>query len=285
MKSKIVYLFIVLSIISCQQEPKKSNIKDLEKIADLESKIAQIEFEKAEKDKLVDEALRFFDEVQANLETIDVKNQEIKIKSNEENLTNDDKNWILDQIKQIQYLREYNTKKVNALSIKIKNSNAKIKELERMLERLAKDIQLKDEIIADLENSLNKLDQDYSKVFDQYQEQTQLVSDLKDELSTGYFTYGTEKELKENNVIATKNGILGIGKKVDLVDGFNEKYFDEVNTIYKKEFTVEGNSIRILTDHPSSSFELIPIGSNTRIKISNPTEFWKISKYLVVIVK
>lgn len=285
MKSKIVYLFIVLSIISCQQEPKKSNIKDLEKIADLESKIAQIEFEKAEKDKLVDEALRFFDEVQANLETIDVKNQEIKIKSNDENLTNDDKNWILDQIKHIQYLREYNTKKVNALSIKIKNSNAKIKELESMLERLAKDIQLKDEIIADLENSLNKLNQDYSKVFDQYQEQTQLVSDLKEELSTGYFTYGTEKELKENNVIATKNGILGIGKKVDLVDGFNEKYFDEINTIYKKEFTVEGNSIRILTDHPSASFELIPIGSNTRIKISNPTEFWKISKYLVVIVK
>ncbi|MBI1837948.1 MAG: hypothetical protein HYR91_11860 [Flavobacteriia bacterium] len=276
--------FFSLILIACQ-ENKKSDTKSLEKIADLQSELEQIKFDSQQKEALITESLHFFDEVQSNLEMIDLKRKEIKIKSDNEKLTEDDKKWILEEIKHINYLRQSNANNVKLLSKKLTSSNVKIKELESMIERLALDIQTKDEQIAALEIELKDLNVDYIKLFDAYQEQAVMVDELEDELNRVYYTYGTEKELKENQVIEKKNGFIGIGKKVNLIDGFNEKYFTEINRESKKEILIEGLKLEFITDHPSSSYKLLPVGNSTKLIIENPADFWKVSKYLVIIVK
>ena len=51
-----------------------------------------------------------------------------------------------------------------------------------------------------------------------------------------------------------------------------------------KEILVEGLKIRFITDHPSASYRLQTTGNNTKIIILNPKDFWRVTKYLVVLV-
>jgi chromosome segregation ATPase len=282
MKKIIVYTFLLSIVFACQEAPTKSNPKDTERISELESQIKQIKFDEQQKDLIIDESLIFFDEVQANLATIEFKKNEIKALTETENLTSEDKNWIIEQIKHIQSLREINTRKINLLSKKVFDSNIKINELNSMIERLALEIQDKDNQLVELEDQLMQMDKQYSQLFDEYLKKTSIAEELENELNRVFYTYGSEKELIENHVLQKKNGILGIGKKIYLSDAFNEKHFTEINRLSKTELMIEGQSLKLITNHPISSYELIPNGNTTKLTIKNPTEFWKISKYLVI---
>lgn len=277
-------LLLLLLITSCQQEPKKSRSEDLEKIAELKGQLGQLKMDNYSKDALIQESLTFFDEIQANLETIQLKKSEIKLKSEDPELKEEDKQWIIEQIKHINYLREENGRKVNSLNNELKKSGLKIKELENMIERLVKEMQSKDIEIAILQDALNTVDKEYSRLFDAYIEQEMIVGELTDQINTGYYTYGSLRELKDNQVIEKKKGFIGIGKKTKLLDNFNEEYFNKIDISMTKEILVEGSEIRFITDHPSTSYKLQVSGKNTKIIIEKPKEFWRVTKYLVVLV-
>lgn len=285
MKRFIFLSALTLTVLSsCTSEPTATTGTPKDSMS-LENRIAQLEKENAQKDSMINESLEFFREIQSNLESIEVKKDEIRVISNNPEISNDDKQWIMEQIRHINYLREENAKKVVQLNKKLKESGLKIKELNNMIEDLLTNIRARDEQIGMLQDELSSLDKAYSKLFDAYQEKAELVEELTDELNTVYYSYGTEDELVKNQVIERKNGFIGIGKKIKLMDNFNEKYFAQADMREEKEIFVEGSDLRFITDHPSSSYKLVPIGKNTKIKIINPNEFWKISNYLVVVVE
>ena len=285
MKRFIFLSALTLTVLSsCTSEPTATTGTPKDSMS-LENRIAQLEKENAQKDSMINESLEFFREIQSNLESIEVKKDEIRVISNNPEISNDDKQWIMEQIRHINYLREENAKKVVQLNKKLKESGLKIKELNNMIEDLLTNIRARDEQIGLLQDELSSLDKAYSKLFDAYQEKAELVEELTDELNTVYYSYGTEDELVKNQVIERKNGFIGIGKKIKLMDNFNEKYFAKVDMREEKEIFVEGSDLKFITDHPSSSYKLVPIGKNTKIKIVNANEFWKVSNYLVVVVE
>lgn len=282
-------IVLVLSLISffissCSDESNAVSEKKNERVAELESELSQIKLDNELKDNLVNESLTFFNEIQSNLESIQLKKNEIRLKSQNSELTEDDKTYIIEQIKYINYLREENGKKVNQLNNTLKESGLRIVELENLIERLMKEIDVKDQEISLLQEELNSVNAEYSKLFDAYIEQTIIVDELKGQINTGYYTYGTYKELSENKVVEKKDGFIGIGRKTALVDNFNEDYFIKIDIYKKKDIFVEGLKVKFITDHPSSSYSLEKDENNTKISITNPQEFWKVSKYLVVIV-
>ena len=274
----------LLLLSSCQAEPKKSRSADLEKIAELKGQLSQLKMDNELKDALIQESLTFFDQIQANLEVIHLKNSEIKIKSENPAASDQDKQWIIQEIKHINFLREENGKKVNSLNNELKKSGLKIKELENMIERLIKEMESKDNEIAILQSEIESKTTEYSTIFDAYLTQAVIVGELTDRINTGYYTYGKERELRDNQVIEKQKGFIGIGKKTKLLNNFNEAYFEKIDISMTKEILVEGIKIRFITDHPSRSYKLQIIGNNTKILITNPKEFWRVTKYLVVLV-
>lgn len=269
-----------LFIASCSSPADKT----VSNASDVDSRIEQLEKENAQKDSMINESLAFFSEIQSNLSSIELKKDEIRIKSTDSEFTADDKTWILEQIKQINFLRQENAKKVKALSDQLKKSGLKINQLDAMVQGLLQSIQEKEEQISILENDLVSLDKAYARLFDAYQEKAVLVEELTEEINTVYYSYGTEEELVKNKVIDRKNGFIGIGKSIKLMDNFNQKYFAKIDLTEEKELFIEGSELKFITDHPSSSYSLSPSGKNTKIKISNPREFWKVSRYLVIVV-
>lgn len=271
---------------SCVQEPTGgSGDPSNAEMVELQNKIDQLELDNAMKDSVINESLAFFNEIKSNLEAIGVRKDEIREISTNPEISNDDKEWILEEIKHINFLREENANNLRRLQKQITDSGLKIKELEVMIESLMKDIQWKDEQIAMLQDELHQLDHEYSKLFDAYQEQAIQMDLIRDEMNSVYYAYGTDKELIDNGVLDKKNGFLGImGKKIELKEDFNDKYFTKVDATKKKIIYIEGADIRFITYHPKNSYTLTVEGKRTKLTIKDASEFWKISKYLVVIV-
>lgn len=252
---------------------------------ELLNKIEQLELDNKLKDSVINESLAFFNEIKSNLEAINIRKDHIRVLSDNPELSSDDKEWILEEIRHINFLREENASKVRQLNKQVKDSGLKINELQLMIDNLVKEIQWKDEQISLLQNELDDLDKEYSALFDAYQVQSIEMNQLTKEMNTVYYAYGTVEELQENGVIEYKNGFIGLGKKTILRDDFNDEYFTKIDASQTSSIRVIGNNARVITNHPAGSYTLDIQGGKTFVKIKDASEFWKISNYLVVVVE
>lgn len=285
MKRTFLYLFAGISLLSCQNNEPKSAIKDLEKIAELKSENIELKERIKEKDLIIKESLIFFSDIERSLNEIAIKENEIRLKSESKESTPEDKEWIKSQIASLKSLAEQSVKKMNNLAIKLNNSQIKIEELQDLLEEYALDMQSKNELVSDLEDLLSKKDAEYARLFDEYDKTTEIIDYLEDEINTVYYAVGTEKELIDNRVIVKNDGLLGFNKKIEIAEKVNDKYFDKINKYKKTEIKVELSKIKLISLHPTSSYIIENKDGVSVIKISNPAEFWKLSKFLIILAK
>ena len=284
MKNGVVVFLSILILTSCKTDSTENAGNESQEVIELKNEIAQLKLDKELQDSVIQEALAFFNEIQLNLESIGIKKDAIKNMTTDPEFGADRKQLILEEIRHINFLREENGRKVKQLNQQLKDSGVKLAELDAMITRLVNDIKVRDEQIAMLQSEMDQMDQEYSKLFDAYQAINLQIDNIMDEANTVYYSYGTTKELISNKVLEQKNGFIGIGKTVSLKHDFNEKYFSKIDLTRDKSIFIEGSTPRLITDHPTGSYSIVPDGKNSKIVINSPREFWKISRYLVVVV-
>jgi hypothetical protein len=280
-----IFLATVLITASCTTDSETVlTPEEGEQVAKLRNELRTMELEIAEKDSMLNESISTFNEIQENVAKISLKEQEIRIRSGDMNLSEDNKQWIIQEIQNINFLREENIRKVNALNKQLGEKDLKINDLQTLVNRLAEQVQSQEDMIASLQSELADLDREYSRLFDAYMEQSELALETMKELNKVFYVYGSLKELKENNVVVQEGGFIGMGKKTAIKDGFNEDYFTAVDKHKTNKITIVGNKIRLISDHPSSAYSIEDKGATKVITILDAKSFWKISKYLVVVV-
>lgn len=276
---------LLLFVAACQNDTDTDDTLDAPtesaEIVKLRNQVAQLELESSRKDSVLNETFSFFNEVQTNLLKINIKEDEIRVKSSNSELTPEDQEWILQEISNINFLRTQNAKNIASLQKQLASKDTRINELEEMVEGLVRQIQIKDEQIVLLQNRLSDIDMEYANLFDEYQEQVELALDVMKEMNTVYYAYGTENELIENQVIMKEGGFIGIGRQTNIADDFNEKYFQKLDKTKIKEIKIIGKQPKLATVHPISSYEW----KGDKLIIKDTDKFWRISNYLVVIVK
>jgi hypothetical protein len=283
MKNLFYLLPLALLFVACKDDTTGADTDgDVSiEMLDLRNQVEQLKLENRMKDSVLNESIAFFNEIQDNLAKISVKQDQIRIRSNNPEFTNDDKEWVLQEIQNINFLREENARKVRNLQGKVKDQTLKISEMQAMIDRLVLQIKSQDERIEALQNQLADLDMEYAELFDQYQEQVELALDVMKELNTAFYAYGTLDELIANNVLVKEGGFIGIGKKTTISDDLNQKYFQKIDKTKTKQLTIVGEKPQLISDHPSNSYEW----QGNKLVIKDPERFWRISKYLVITVK
>ena len=279
----LIYLFLGLALFSCREDNTENTPlgEEDKEMIELRNQVEQLKLENRMKDSVLNESLAFFNEIQENLAKISVKQDQIRIRSTNPEISNDDKEWVLQEIQNINFLREENARKVRSLQKQAKNDALKITELQATIDRLVLQIQSQDERIESLQNQLADLDMEYSELFDQYQEQVELALDVMKELNQVHYAYGTQEELIANKVLVKEGGFIGIGKKTTIADDMNQEYFQHLDKTKTKHITIIGEKPQIITDHPASSYEW----QGNKLVIKDANSFWRISNYLVVTVK
>ena len=287
MKNFILVLLSSSLFFACNSGSPDDNAssEESEELARLKSENRELQNKLVEKDSVLNDAIMLFNEIEENLAMISLKDDEIRLRSTNVELAEDGKQWILQEIQNINYLREANQKKVQELNKQLKNQNLQISEFQTMIQNLMQQITVQEEEIEMLRVELADLDREYVELLEAYQEQTEITLETLKELNKVFYAYGTEDELVANGVIVKEGGFIGINKKIALKSDFNDDYFTAIDLEKNKTIQITGKKMRFITDHPSTAYEVVTLGQNHKIVIKDAKSFWKVSKYLVIVVE
>ncbi len=290
MKKLIVLLpLITLIIVGCDNREEELQ-KELEQL-----KAQQMEMEQqlSGKDSSLAEFIHTFNEIQDNIRAIKEKENIVNVNVSNGETDVDDKEQLAKDLQWINQLLEENKKKINYLASKLKKSNnslnkanKEIAELNKFIENLTAQIQEKDAQIAELQQRLLQSDEELRFLFEQYNARVIELDSTIQELNKAYYCIGTFKELKENGVLTKEGGFIGLGKIAKLKDDFNKDYFTEINIEEENVIPLMVKDVKIITTHPKDSYEIERNDDQVKaIKITDPKQFWSVSKYLVLQVK
>ncbi|MDE6170168.1 MAG: hypothetical protein K2F68_03305, partial [Duncaniella sp.] len=98
------------------------------------------------------------------------------------------------------------------------------------------------------------------------------------ELNACYYAIGTNKELKERDIL--KSGFL---RKTKVMKGdFDMSYFTTGDKRNLSEIATHSKKAKIMTSQPKDSYEIVDVDGQKVIKITNPAKFWQLSDFLVI---
>jgi hypothetical protein len=155
--------------------------------------------------------------------------------------------------------------------------------------------------LADLNNNLKQLGDEYRLNFDEYLQAEyqkwvleenlakadQSINNMENQmnemtnyLNTVYVIIGSKKELTEKGVLET-GGIMkskGVNEDVDRMafTPFDLRDLDEI--------TLGVGKVKMMTEHPTDSYKIEKRGEDSVLIIQAPKEFWSLSKYLIIMI-
>lgn len=254
------------------------------------------------RDSLVNVMTSTFDEIENNLTFIRNKQGKLSLASTER--SRDKKDILVADIKLMNEMLEQNSIRIEELDKKIKASGIEIQSFKNKIAQLNKDIteqnisiqqltadlEKRDYKIAEMNLQVMKLKSDNSAKEDSIRIKSQVIAakeniiEAKDnELNKVYYIAGTPKELKEKGVIQREGGFLGLGKATDLKNDIDNQYFSELDQRTAMMLPIFSKKAEVITEHPDSSYQFIYEDNQIAyLQIENPSEFWKLTKYLVV---
>lgn len=245
------------------------------------------------KENSINEFIETLNQIEVNLDSITQSQHAIALASDDKVEFNKDiRERINQNIVIINELLEKNKQMIDELGTKLKNANFNTASLKKMIEKLKSDISGKDAELAMLNDEITTLKGDILTLnysvdsLNIVNTQKEVVIDEKiTQLNTAYWTIGTYKELKKANILDKQGGFLGLGKENVLKQDFNNNPFNQLDITKVTIIEVNSKSVSIITSHSSDSFKLNKDekGVTKTLEITNPTRFWKASKYLVIV--
>ncbi len=189
-----------------------------------------------------------------------------------------------EQIAKLQSLLK--NSKYNSAQLKkaVESLQAELAEKAQRIEELQAELAAKNIRIQELDDAVTGLKSDKEVLTAENESKAKTVAEQDKAMNAAWFVFGTKKELKAQKIL-TDTGLFKKGKV--LKDGdVNKDYFTQVDIRTTKEIKLYAKDAELLTTHPASSYSLEKDDKGQLVlKITNPKDFWNVSKYLVVQVK
>ena len=162
----------------------------------------------------------------------------------------------------------------------VERLNAEIESKTAMIVSLQEELAKRDVRIQELDNAVSELAGQVNTLSEETEKQKSTISSQEKEINTVYYVFGTTKELKEQKIISGG----GLFKASEVMKGdFNKNYFTKEDLRTFKQVSLESKKAKLLTTHPEGSYTFEKNDKDLlTLVITNPTEFWSLSKYLVI---
>lgn len=176
---------------------------------------------------------------------------------------------------------------------KIKDSSNQNSILSKTIEQMKVRLDQQDNHIVMLENQLSVANDSISNLNEQLtatEQQVEIQTEAKNAafnayneadaaLNTVYYAMGTNKELKQNDLLEKKF----LGQTKVLKGDVNLDYFTKADKRTLTSIPTGAKKIKIWTNMPQGSYQEVKNADNTiTLNITNPQEFWKYTDYLII---
>lgn len=281
MKKTVLMLATVAMLASCGDSDRQKAV--------VEGKLDSLQTVINQKDSEINDMMGAFNEIQDGFAQINAAEGRVNLYSENAERNMGD---LKENMEFIQKTMAENRKKIEELQVQLKKSGIKASKLQEAVSRLAEQMKAKDAEIAELHAQLAQKDvriaelgdaiTDLSAAKEQVEQQKNdaetIVHNQDIQLNTAWYVYGTKKELKDRKILV--DGDV-------LKDGdFDKDYFTKIDIREMKAFPFGAKSAKVLTTHPADSYTLLKDSQGFyTLRVTDPTKFWSVSKYLVVRVK
>lgn len=202
------------------------------------------------------------------------------------------KDMIEEQLAFIKNKLAENKEKIEKMEAIMKNGSLKNSKLQKTLESLKLQLKQKEDEITALRNELEQKNQQIAELDTKVTEMSGAIEELSSQnekkekivdaqdkmINTAWYVYGTKKELRSHKIYD--------GGEVLKNKDFDKEYFTEIDIREFKELPLYSKRVSLETSHPEGSYELVKDEKEQYVlKITNPEEFWNVSRYLVILVK
>ena len=240
----------------------------------------------------MDEILNTLNEVEADIQSIRDAENYLNIQQQSGDLNQSSRERIKENMQLISETLKRNKQQISELEEKLKKSGIQSEALRKTISRLSSELDQKANMIVALQEDLAKknvkiqeldatiasLNEDVENLSTTTAAQSEKLKEQDKALHTAYYCFGTSKELKDQKILE-KGDVL---KNQD----FNKDYFTKIDIRVDKEIKLYSKRAELLTNHPSGSYELVKDDKGQlTLRITNPKEFWSVSRYLVIQVR
>ncbi len=257
------------------------------------------------RDSVINDLDGAISEIEQNITFIKNKREQLEFEYRESN--QNQKEQIIEDIALMNTMLEESEKKIEELESKLQASEVEVQSFRKRLniltselknqtqivENLKQELEKRDYQLAEMDKKLNKLEtvlvvqtDSINALADSVGRSTEKIITMDQELHKAYYTHGTFKELRDNNVLDREKGFLGIGKGKALKENFNEDYFTQLDIRNTDLIPLNAKKAKVISEHASDSYRFVYQNDLVSyLKIENPDEFWKTTKYAVIEVK
>ena len=177
--------------------------------------------------------------------------------------------------------------KTNVFQNRVSKLSALVKEREATIASLKETIEARDESIRLMNVQVDSLVESASEQLQSIQAKNEEIENLTEEnntLNRAYLAIGSFKELKDRGLVQRQGGFLWFGRTIDVLEDADRGKYLEVDIRQVNHLPVKAANLSLLSEHPIDSYEIVP-GETEEMKvleITDPEEFWKASRYLVI---
>lgn len=285
MKKLVVLIVCAAMLASC--DGFKGGSKDLK--AENDSLLIELTQRNAE----LDEMMGTFNEIQEGFRQINDAESRVDLQRGTitEN-SSSAKQQIASDIEFITKQMEENKAQIAKLQAMLKSSKNNSAQLKKAVESLTQELVAKQQRIEELQAELaskniriqeldaavSGLAADKESLAAENEAKAKTVAEQDKAINAAWFVFGTKSELKSQKILQSGDVL----KNAD----FNKDYFTQIDIRTTKEIKLYSKRAELLTTHPAGSYELVKDDKGQlTLKITNPKEFWSVSRYLVIQVK
>jgi predicted nucleic acid-binding Zn-ribbon protein len=255
-----------------------------------------LEMALTERDSAYNEVIDVMYAVEEQIERI--KQREKLVSSlSEDGFTENRKDGMVRDMRAIDSLIINTNRQVANLLSRLDNANMNLTSFKSRLQHLSKELEERKKSFEELRAELQKKDMELAKITFSVQnledkvlaheqtieEQLQEIFSIEQEMNKAFFAIDSKKKLVENGVVIKEGGFLGLGRTLELKEDVDQKQFGKLDIRMTSRLMIDAKEIELITEHPSDSYQLVKDGDKIQyLAITDPANFWRISKYLVV---
>lgn len=284
MKRIVISLLALTVLMACNNKKEEKNLASQNTIDSLTDVVNQ-------KNNELNDIMSTFNDIQEGFREINEAEGRVNIARN--NGETNAKADIMENISFIKRTMQLNKERIAKLREQLKESSFNTSKLQATIESLNKELESKtariEELQAELDSKnthiahqdkqISELNTNVNSLTADNAAKARAVEQQDKQLNTAWYVFGTKKELREQHILEGTNKVLK-------GNNFNKDYFTKIDIRVDKVIKLYSKSAKLLTNHPAGSYSLDKDARGMyTLRITNPTTFWSVSKYLVVVVK
>ncbi len=242
----------------------------------------------------VSDLMAMINQVEENFSQIKEAEKYLTVESKSKGeMSSDTKSRITDNFQMINEILKKNKADIETLNKRLKNAGGQSAQLKQTVERLTAELEQRSAAISELRDALSARDAQIASLTGEVEklntnvedlsskniEQSNKIKEQEKALNTGYYIFGTSKELKEAKVVT--GGFISSPKI--LKESIDKSIFIKIDIRDVKEIPVYAKKAKVLSDQPKDSYTIAKdANSQVVIKINDYKRFWSLGQFLII---